>query len=172
MCAVFPQRGEDAVVCYLRTEARWDLFISPRGCFFLCPESRGGVAGAGAEVCRVEAGAHCLERGEGQRVLSSWCCLCGTVVRLKCNSFGFQGVASKSVSPNGNFGIKRNVPSDIFSIMGLDFLLLMSVLFHFSLLLTQCSPMFCSPLLHGWEAGCLRDPSKDLLPCLFSHAPC
>lgn len=52
---------------------------------------------------------------------SSRCCLCGTVVRLKCNSFGLQGVASKSVSPNGNFGIKRNEPLDIFSIMGLDF---------------------------------------------------
>lgn len=62
MCAAFPQRGEDAAVGYLRTEARWDLFISPRGCSLLCPGSRGGVAGAGAEVCWVEAGAHCLER--------------------------------------------------------------------------------------------------------------
>lgn len=102
---------------------------------------------------------------------SSPCCLCGTVVRLKCNSFGLQGVASKSVSPNGNFGIKRNEPLDIFSIMGLDFLPVMSILSHFSLL-TQRSPMFCRPLLRGWETGCLRDPSEDLLPSLFSHAPC
>lgn len=171
VCAAFPQPGRDAAGRYLRAEARWDLFISPRGWFSLCPQSRGGVSGAGAEVCWVEAGAHCLERGEGQRVLSCWCCLCGTVVRLKSESFGFQGVASKSVSPKGNFGIKRNEPSDILSTVGLDFLPLMSVLFHFSLLLTQGSPVLCSPLLYGWEAGCLRDPCKGLLPCLFSHAP-
>lgn len=46
-----PQREEDGAARYLRSEARWDLFISPGGCLFLCPESRGGVAAAGAEVC-------------------------------------------------------------------------------------------------------------------------
>lgn len=61
LCAAFPQPGQDAAVGYLRAEARWDLFISPRGCLLLSGKPRWS-GGAGAEVCWVEVGARCLER--------------------------------------------------------------------------------------------------------------